>query len=55
MFWIRPESKIKEPHKEMSSPIFLCYAAASTLRVPFLIDFSCAISQVFLIKSCHQD
>ena len=34
---------IKDPHKEVSHPMFLCYATASTLHVPFLIDFSCAI------------
>ena len=40
----------KETHKEVSRPsIFLCYAAESTLHVPFPIDSSCAISKVFLI------
>ena len=29
-------------------PISLCYADASPLRVPFLIDFSYAISKMFL-------
>ena len=28
----------------------LCYAAASPLRVPFPIDFICAILKVFLIE-----
>ena len=34
----------------MKHPILLCYAAASPLRVPFPIDFSCAILKVFLIE-----
>ena len=33
-------SVVKEPHKEVSHPIYLCYATARTLRVPFPIDFS---------------
>ena len=36
--------------KSLCYPIFLCYSAASPLRVPFLTDFSCAIFEVFLIK-----
>ena len=39
--------------EEVSRPIFLCYAAASPLRVPFPIDFSCAISKVFLIYNLY--
>ena len=45
----------KEPHKEVSHPIFLCYAVVSTLHVPFLIDFSCTIFKVFLIKDLYHD
>ena len=49
------QSWTKEPHKEVSHPIFLCYTAASTLRVSFLIDFSCAIFKMFLIKNLYHD
>ena len=39
-------SSHRESVGEVSRPI---YAAASPLRVPFPIDFSCEISKVFLI------
>ena len=45
----------KEPHKEVTHSIFLCSTAGSTLHVPFPIDFSCAISKVFLIENFHHD
>ena len=36
---------------EMTRPILLCYGATSPLCVPFSIDFRCAISKVFLLKT----
>ena len=40
---------------KMARPIFLCYAAASPLRLPFPIDFSCTTAKMFLFEDLYHD